>query len=148
MATTKKKKKKKTTKRSSWEVVKRWLKGQDNWLRPEALQLEDPGKVFSALRGPDSMFAGSEKLKYHVTGRIRSIVFDHFPGIFTDLPLQASELEDVRLALKDIPMEERPRSYHFVSHLSTAVCQTASHPIWGGLGEKLVEVLQTHTGER
>jgi len=143
-----KKTKKTTKKRSSWEVVKRWVKGQDNWLRPEALRLTDPGRVFSALRGPDLPFDGSEKLKYHVTGRIRSIVFEHFPGIFTDLPLQASELEDVRFVLKDISMEERQRSHHFVSHLATAVLETESHLIWGGLGDKLLEVLQKHLGEQ
>jgi len=100
--------------------------------------------ILSALRGPDD--DADYELKELVTARIRSIVFaktkdESVFGIYNDTPLAGTELDALTPNKRSSGDVYPP---HFVSHLWEAVNATVDHPVWGGLGRRLLRRLIGH----
>src|SRR3990172_13255170 len=93
--------------------------------------------ILSALRGPDD--DANYTLKELVTARIRSIVFARtkdesvfrIDSLYTDTPLSEIELHGFVVG-RSVTVS------HFVYHLVQAVEATVDHPVWGGLGRRLI----------
>lgn len=106
-------------------------------------------RVLSALRGPDNDNDQiSSVLKQYVTSRIRGIVFDVFEcrGIYSDGPLTATDLQDIREEIRGIKATACVGRHHFIQHLIAAVESTERHPIWDGRGEQLLHYLKQVRG--
>lgn len=129
-------------------------------LSPFALSLS-PARLFdavAAIRGPDlvlpmpmppkSNALRLERIKYIVTGRIRTIVFrDTGPAVFTLFPITEDEITEIRsIVLQILKMARTTETSigvnHFLRHLEEAVMSTADHPIWAGLPSRVSAALR------
>lgn len=113
--------------------------------------LSHPDKelILPALRGPDEDGPEGQALKISVTGRIRFIVYgqSYIRGVCTGSPLAVTGLKKIKELLVGTggcPCDAHTPhcNQHFRRHLYEAVTVTKTHEIWGGLGQKLADILR------
>ncbi len=114
-------------------------------IRPDVLKMPatDMYAVFSAVRGPDGYYdRRMDLLKNQITARVRGIVFfkDDCPGIYKDSPLTHDQFELLKSWIEG--MWDLPGACHYLVHLLLALQATENHEIWGGYGQKLLDILR------
>lgn len=97
--------------------------------------------MLSAIRGPDSDNYDLTELKYELTGRIRALLFNYYPGVHNIHPMGAEGFSNAKTAIESLVLKRKHE--HFLAHLCTAVFMCQDEPIWGSYGEDLHRILQT-----
>lgn len=104
--------------------------------------------ILAANRGPDYdqdvNILYLDCLKALITARIRSICFfkEEVHGLWNDKPLDKFLFNKI---LKHLCLVKRSAgTHHYISHLEEAVRHTDDHPVWGGFGLDLSNMLRNY----
>lgn len=114
----------------------------------QGLTLAKQYDLLAAIRGGDQQaeYAIVREMKALVTCRLRVIAFRSYKKISGDWDnkrLTATEADQFVRQCQAIPRSEWDAISHYRSHLRDGIRATIKHPIWGGHGETLYDVLWT-----
>ena len=103
----------------------------------------NPG-MLSAVRGPDNwQDKDADEVKYEIVGRIRFILFDSYPGVYTSWHMERDGINNLKTAIDALPIGgDRQCFHHFLAHLKMAVFLCQDEAVWGGYGAEIYEYLE------